>query len=263
MKDLFSTTPMRILGGLTVFMFLLALGSYASLNFETIKQLDVTPATISVTGEGEVFSVPDVGQFSFSVRAEADDAATAQEQSGQAINAIIAFLTESGVAEEDIKTTSYNLWPRYRWEERVCPVGSSYCGPGEQIQDGFEVNQSVQVKVRTTDDASMIVAGVGERGATNISGLDFVIDDTDVLQVEARAAAIADAKTKAQVLADQLGVTIIKISEYYEDQGSKYQPTRYEAQSFDMAVEEDFSGPSFPMGEEQTTVRVTIVYEVK
>ena len=73
MNSLFSNTPMRMLGGLTVFMLLVALGSYASLNFETIKHLDSTPATISVTGEGEVLAVPDIGQFTFSVRAEADD----------------------------------------------------------------------------------------------------------------------------------------------------------------------------------------------
>ena len=206
MNNLFSTTPMRILGSLTVFMFLLALGSYSSLNFEKIQHLDDTPATISVTGEGEVFAVPDIGQFSFSVQAKADDAGEAQEQSGTAVNDIIAFLRESGVEEVDIKTTNYNLYPQYRWEEQLCLPGT-FCGSGERVQDGFEVSQTVQVKVRNTDDASAVITGVGERGATNISGLDFVIDDTDALEAEARAAAIVDAKAKAAVLTKDLGVT--------------------------------------------------------
>lgn len=263
MNSLFSNTPMRMLGGLTVFMVLIALGSYASLNFEKIQHLDPMPATISVSGEGEVLAVPDIGQFSFSVRAEADDAAAAQEQSGTTINNIIAFLRESGVAETDIKTVNYNLYPRYRWEEQVCIPGT-ICRGGEQVQDGFEVNQTVQVKVRNTDDASAIITGVGEREATNISGLNFVVDDTDALAMEARALAIADAQAKAEKLATDLGVDLVKIAGYYEnEQGYNPMPYQTRNMAFDEFAESGFGGAELPMGEEQTIARVTITYEIK
>ena len=263
MNNLFSTTPMRILGSLTVFMFLLALGSYASLNFERLQHLDPNPAMISVTGEGEVFAVPDIGQFTFSVQAEAEDAATAQEQSGTTINDIIAYLRGQGVAEEDIKTTNYNLFPRYRYEERICTPGS-FCGPGERVQDGFEVSQSVQVKVRDTDNASTVITGVGERGATNISGLNFVVDDTDALVAEARAQAIVDAKEKAQKLASDLGVRLVKINGFYEED-SRYapQPQMVRNMAFDEMAESGFGGAELPMGEDQTIARVTITYEIR
>jgi len=254
---------MRVLGSLTVFMFLLALGSYASLNFEKMQHLDAYPATISVTGEGEVVAVPDIGQFSFSVQAEAEDAATAQERSGTAINDIVAFLRDQGVAEEDIKTTNYNLFPRYRFEERICTPGS-FCGPGERVQDGFEVSQSVEVKVRNTDDASAIITGVGERGATNISGLNFVVDDTDALIEQARSQAIADARAKADKLARELGVRLVKITGFYEE-GPQYRPEPYQVRNmaFDEMAESGFGGAELPMGEEETTARVTISYEIK
>jgi len=263
MNNLFSTTPMKILGSLTVFMFLLALGSYASLNFEKLQHLDINPAMISVTGEGEVFAVPDIGQFTFSVQAEAADAATAQEQSGTAVNDIIAFLRDQGIAEEDIKTTSYNLFPRYRFEERICTPGT-FCGPGERVSDGFEVSQSVQVKVRNTDNASAVITGVGEQGATNISSLDFVIDDTDALAAEAREQAIADAKEKAQKLASDLGVRLVKITGFYEED-SRYIPEPYQARNmaFDEMAESGFGGAELPMGEDQTISRVTITYEIR
>ena len=254
---------MRILGSLTVFMFLLALGSYASLNFERMQHLEVNPAMISVTGKGEVFAVPDIGQFSFSVQAEAEDAAVAQEQSGTAINEIIAYLRDQGVAKTDIKTTNYNLFPRYRFEERICVPGT-FCGPGEQIPDGFEVSQSVEVKVRNTDDATSIITGVGERGATNISGLNFVVDDTDALVAEARAEAIKDAKEKAQKLAADLGVRLVKINSFYEED-SRYLPEPYQVRNmaFDEMSDSGFGGAELPMGEDQTPVRVTITYEIR
>ena len=77
---------------LTLIMVIVALGSYALLNFEASKYTSDYPATISVTGEGEVLAVPDIGQFSFSVNAEGDTAAVAQEASGTAINDILAYL---------------------------------------------------------------------------------------------------------------------------------------------------------------------------
>lgn len=261
MNSLFSTTLMRGLGGVTLFMALVALGSYALLNFEKMQHVDPIPATISVTGEGEVLAVPDIGQFTFSVRAEADDAASAQEQSGTVVNDIIAYLREAGVAENDIKTVNYNLYPRYDWVEEICLPGE-FCQRGERIQTGFEVNQTVQVKVRNTDQASAIISGVGEREATNISGLNFVVDDTDALQMEARELAIADAKAKAEVLAADLGVRLGEIAAFTE--GTQYTPTPYQnrAVSFDMAEESGFGGAELPMGEEETIARVTITYEL-
>jgi len=244
-------------------MAIIAMASYATLNFYKVDFLNPTPATISVSGEGEVMAVPDVGQFSFAVKAEAEDAATAQEESGLKINEIISYLKEQGIEDKDIKTQNYNLYPTYRYEDKICPVGT-YC-PRERVEDGFEVSQTVQVKVRNTDDSGKIIAGVGERGATNISGLNFVIDDTDVLRTEAREKAIADAKEKAERLAEQLGVRITRLASYYEDGGSYYEPYKMEtrAVSLDMAEEAGFGGATMPVGEESTTVRVNVTFEVK
>lgn len=261
----FQNKQMRILGALTLTMFILALGSYASLNFKKINFLNPTPASIAVTGEGEVFAVPDIGQFSFSVLAEESDAAKAQEVSGTKTNNILGYLSEQGIEEKDIKTTYYNLSPKYKWIPRTdCGEISLYrnCGT-EKVQDGFQVTQTVSVKVRDIETAGAIIAGVGERDATNISSLDFTIDDTDLLKADARKQAITDAQEKARVLAEQLGVNIVRLASYSED-GGYYQPS-YEAKtmsiSFDVA--EGFGGAEMPVGEDSMKVQVNVVYIVE
>lgn len=260
MNNYFSEKYARLLMSLTLLAAIVALASYAYVNFEYSSGYEYE-ATISVSGEGEVLAVPDVGQFSFSVNAEGETAAEAQELSGTAINEILAYLREQGIEDKDIKTQNYNLYPRYRYEERVCPLGS-YCGPGERVQDGFEVSQSVSVKIRNTDEAGAIIAGVGERGATNISSLNFIIDDEEALRVEAREMAIADAKEKAKKLAKELGVDLKRIVSFYED---SYNYPYYEARamSFDMAEDGGFGGAELPMGEESTSVSVNITYEIR
>jgi uncharacterized protein YggE len=261
-QGFFSNKLNQFLGALVLLATFLALLSYTLLNLQKSEYTDPMPPMISVSGEGEVLAIPDVGQFSFSVQAEADTAEVAQTESGVAVNSILDYLREQGIEDKDIATENYNLWPRYRWEERICLEGVSCPGP-ERVQDGFEVNQTIRVKVRDTDLAPSIIAGVGERGATNISRLNFTIDDVDALREEARALAIDDAQAKAAILADQLGVQILQLASYNENRG--YIPSPYmldRAMSAD-AEEAGYGGAELPVGEESTTVTVNLTYRVR
>lgn len=264
MEGFFSSKTTRVLVSVALGMLILALASYAILNFKNARTAGEMPANISVEGRGEVQAVPDVGQFSFSVLASGATASEVQEASGTKINDILAYLKAEGVEEKDIKTQDYNLYPKYRWEERACAVGM-YCPPGEQVQDGFEVTQTVTVKVRDTAKAGTLVAGVGDKGATNISGISFVVDDEEALKAQARDVAIADAKAKAEKLADQLGVDLIRIVSFYENPG--YYPMPMYEKSYDMVAQEGMGGantaPSMPTGEQTTTIMVNITYEIR
>ncbi len=217
------------------------------------------PTTISVSGTSEVMAVPDVAQFSFSVRAEGDTATVAQDASAKSINAIMAFLSENGVEAKDIETQGYNLYPKYRYEQRPCSV--NYCPPGESIPDGFEVSQTITVKVRDTEMAGELLSGVGEAGATDISGLNFSIDDTDALKMQARSEAIAKAKEQAQKLADALGVELGKMVSYYEeDLANPY----YYGMGGDSKVQSEMAvTPNIPSGESTVTSKVNLVYELE
>ena len=105
--------------------------------------------TISVSGEGEVFAVPDIAEFSFSVVEEKETLSEAQEIAAQRVNSILTYLEKSDIKETDIKTTNYNVYPRYEFIKENCT--DSICPPGgERVLKGFEVNQSISVKVRDT-----------------------------------------------------------------------------------------------------------------
>ena len=215
---------------------------------------------ITVTGEGEVTARPDIGSFTFGVRGEGEDAATAQEQSATAMNEILGYLAEAGVAEEDIKTDNYNLNPRYQWIERPCVGG--VCPGGERVIDGYEAYQTVTVKVRDLEQSGELISGVGQRGATNVSSLQFTIDDPENLEAEARAQAIANAQAKAKELAKDLDVKIVKMTNFYEEnQGGQYREPYMMARS-EMAMD-SASAPQLPTGENEIVKRVNITYEVE
>lgn len=251
----------RVLLVLILLGVITALTAYTKLTLREAKYGQYGVATISVQGEGEVLAKPDLGTFSFSVMADGEDATTAQNKSAEKINAIIAYLQEAGVEEKDIKTQNYYLNPKYRYEERLCVAGS-YCPPGNPVIDGYEVSQSITVKVRNLDIAGSLISGVGEKGATNVSSLNFTIDDDSILKASARATAIADAKAKADKLAKDLGVKIVRMVSYYEDQeGTSY---GYGG-DMDMARNEEAksTSPSLPAGENLIRSNVNITYEIK
>ena len=166
--------------------------------------------------------------------------------------------------EKDIKTQYYNLNPKYTYEERICPFGS-FCPPGEQIIDGYEVTQSIVVKVRDLDKGPALISGAGERGATNISGLSFTIDDESTLQEEARAKAIADAQDKANKLAADLGMKVVKVVGFYEEESYGYggdYAMGNRMMAMDMAEEAKIM-PSMPVGENTIYESVNITFEIK
>lgn len=221
--------------------------------------------TITLSGEGEVVAVPDVAEFTFSVIEIKDTAELAQSEAAEKSNAILDYLDENGVDEKDIKTLNYNVYPRYEWRQDtvVCITYPCPQPPGEQVLTGYEVRQSVRVKVRDVEEAGPLLSGVGEFGASNISGLSFTIDDEDELQREARKAAIKDAEDKAKDLAKDLGVKIVRIIGFSE---SGSYPTYGRAfgggLDIEFAKEESFI-PEIPIGENSIVSRVSITYEIR
>jgi uncharacterized protein YggE len=257
----FSSKFNKAAGSVALVGIIVALTSYAYYTLKQANYLYTGPTTISVTGEGEAVAMPDVATFNFSIVEKNADGKVAGNNVATKVNEMIDALKEAGVDEKDIKTDYYNMYPVYRYEERSCGMG--WC-PQDQIEDGFEVSQSMTVKVRDISKSGELVALVGEKGATNISGLVFEVDDEDALKDMARAEAIADAKAKAEMLAKELGVKIDKMVGYYEDEG--YVTPYYGGMggvAMAKAESADSVAANLPSGENKTTSRVTISYQIK
>ncbi len=221
--------------------------------------------TISVSGEGEVFAVPDIATFTFSIIEEKKTAKEAQEIGSEKENAIVQYLKEAGIEERDIKTVGYNVYPKYEWSREICTQFS--CQPGKQTLTGFEFSETILVKVRDTDKAGNLLSGVGERGVSNISGLEFTIDDQDELMKEARKKAIDEAREKAEDLANDLGVRLVRVVAFSENTGA-YPPIpvyymRDSVMGMGGMAESSVKSSVLPTGENKIVANVSITYEIR
>jgi len=249
---------------LAVFLGIKTLGETMSLRY---VGAGVMPAnTITVSGEGEVFAVPDIAEFTFSVVSLKPTVAAAQEEATTKMNAVSAYLKDAGIAEKDIRTTGYNVYPQYDYETVSCPVGVYCPGGGKQVLRGYEVRQTTTVKVRDTAKAGDLLAGVGGAGATEVSSLNFTFDDVNVVQDEARNEAIADAKEKAEVLARQLGVKLVRVVSFNESSGGYPSPLYARDVAYGMGGAESTvaqKAPDISTGENKVTSNVSVTYEIR
>jgi hypothetical protein len=218
--------------------------------------------TISISGQGEVFAIPDTATFSFTVSETGKDVASAQTKATAKTNDTIDYLKEQGIKEIDIKTTDYSVNPQYEWSNQIC-TSNGYCPPGRQTIIGYEVSQTILVKIHDTDQAGTLLSGVGSRGVSNVSGLNFTVDDEDALKAEARDKAIKQAKEKAEVLAKSLGVSIVRVVSFNENNYGG--PVPMYAKMETMAADAGGMGaaPQIPTGQNKITSDVSVTYEIR
>ncbi|MFC1990526.1 SIMPL domain-containing protein [Chloroflexota bacterium] len=155
---------------------------------------------IWVNGEGKVSAVPDVAILSLGVEAQAATIADAQNQAATAMDAVVGELDNYGVAEKDIKTRHFSIYPVRKWvKERE-----------EELLVGYRVSNMVTVKVRKVDDTGVIIDAVAMAGGDyiRINDISFTVDDPEPYYKEAREKAMADAEAKAKQLADSGGVKL-------------------------------------------------------
>lgn len=217
--------------------------------------------TVSVAGEGEVFAIPDTAEFIVSVEEKGKTASEVQQTSSEKITSIVDALKERGVEEKDIKTVSYELQPQYEWQPVTCV---RYPCDRKQVQNGFMIQQDVKVMVRDMDKAGELLSLMTEKGASSVSALTFTVADESGKREEARTLAITDAKENAEKLANDLGVTLVRIVGFYEE---STQPMPYMRSYMEDSISAEMSmAPkmaSVPVGENQMLSHVTVTYEVR
>lgn len=246
---------------LAIFLAVLVVKQFISIKY--IGKENPVFNSISVNGKGEAVSIPDIATFSFSVTENARTVKEAQAKATEKSAAALAAVRAGGVAEKDIKTLSYSINPHYEYTQGPCTQFG--CPVGKSVLDGYDVSQTIQVKVRDLAKAGELFDAIGATGIKTVDGLSFAIDDIDSVKAEARAEAIAQAKEKAEKIAKDLGVKLVKITSFYDSSDDQYFPyaAREVGMGGDMMSVKASVAPEIPKGEQKVTATVSITYEIR
>lgn len=211
------------------------------------------PRTITVLGEGKVKIKPDIARTNIGVEVLKPTVAEARKANKEIVDAIFAALKEQGIAEKDIQTSGFSVYA-----ERF---GAN--GPLPEDKVSYRVSNSVTINVRDLDKVGEVLDAAIKAGANNIYGIDFSLADPKPVLAEARKSASADAKVKAEQLAQINGVKvgrIISISEMGSGGGAPYPVPVTNVGFSNSAV--GAGGPQIAPGELDVTTNLQVVFEI-
>lgn len=214
-------------------------------------------AIISVAGTGRVSAAPDVAEINLGVVTQAPTARDALRANNEAMARLLEVVKERGVAAKDVQTTNLGVNPQFSQPPQPIP-GRPNQEPFVPKIVGYNVNNTVQVTARNLEKLGELLDAVVQAGANQMNGISFRIDRPDALLDQARKAAVADARRKAEMLAGEAGVVLGRPLSIAES-GPAAPPTPMFRGRMEMMA------ASVPVasGEQELSVTVQVVYEMK
>ena len=154
----------------------------------TDDQIDV----VHVSGRGSATASPDLAKLSLAVSVNADTVVDARNTAATTMTAVRNALEDEDIDEDDISTSHFRIYPNYEY------------GPDGREQDGYTVENGLNVTVRDTGEVGTVIDAAITAGGDHIvfNNLNFVISDTSELEEEAREAAIDNMQDKAEQIAE-------------------------------------------------------------
>ena len=165
------------------------------------------PGFISVTGEAHVMVEPDMAHVFLGVETQGADAASAQAANNNTMGDVIESLMAFGISETDVQTMHFHMHPIHDWTDMDMRV------------IGYMVSNSVRVTVRDLDTLGDLLAAATDAGANATSHMSFAVYDGSEAYNQALTQAIADAQSRAELIAAALGTNLGPISHVSESGG--------------------------------------------
>ena len=199
--------------------------------------------TISVDGSSTIKVTPDKVTISISIENTAKDAKLASAQNAQIMQNIQSAILGLAITKDKMQTTNYNLYPVYNTKDNSREI------------IGYSVSNEITVTIDNIDMVGTVIDTAINAGASNVNSIEFGLKDSQVYKDKVLQQAIADAKRKAQVVANSLEKSIVNVVSV--NTGSTY----IEAKNFNNAMymrAADATGATSPIQSGDISVRECI-----
>lgn len=205
---------------------------------------------LEVAAEGHSDRTPDLATIQSGVVTQAPTAALAMSQNSARMARVLAALRAAGVAERDMRTASVSLSPQYRHAENKPPVIT-----------GYQASNQVTVRFRDIAKAGAILDALVREGANSIDGPNLSIENPESAMDEARTAAMARARARADLYARAAGLRVERILSISETGGwSPPMPMNLRGFSTEAAQAAD---TQIVPGEQRVSVSVNVRFLLK
>lgn len=208
---------------------------------------------IRVSGLAEIRVMPDEARVKFEVSTSAKTLALAKADHDNRSKRVMELVQSFGVEPKDIQTSSLSMGPKHEMvKERMVMVG-------------YEVEQTLNVRIRDLKKYEEIVTGLLEAGITRIQDVDFLSSELQKHKAEAYLVAVRAAKNKAAAMAAELGSTLGRPHFVAEEESERWLPAQGDLRANTVV---GYSGPggggsTVAPGELVVRARVIVSFELK
>jgi uncharacterized protein YggE len=205
---------------------------------------------ISVLGSGIVLAQPNTARVTLGSEVFDASLSNAQAEAARRMDAVIAKLKAAGIADTDIRTVSYNINPQYDQRDA-----------NQAVLRGYQVQNLIEVKSTNVGGLGALLDDAVSAGATRVFGIRFEASNMEELKNQARAQAMANARSKADQMARDAGVTLGRPISIEESDPGGVTPVRAAAPAAALAVQ----APTTPIqgGELQVQTNVRVVWSIQ
>lgn len=209
-------------------------------------------STLSSYGEGTYEARPDIVYISLGVQRDGYTARDAQDALRKDVTKLIEALRGQGLTEDMIKTDSYSLYPIYR-TKKISDTES------EDEISKYRAYVRLTCSIYKIGDAGKLVDAAIGAGANRVESMDFAVKDQESAKREALRLAMLAAQEKAQLIAGQFGVLLVKPVSISESTFFDSPGPRLYAMKADLAGNEAMN---LPAGLLKVKTRVDVTYEI-
>ena len=168
----------------------------------------ITPSqrTLSVTGTGSAFLIPDIVMVTLGVQTQGTSIGDTVATNNRTAEKIIQAVQAAGVAAEDVQTTYFSVSTQPKYDE--------FGNPTSDVT--YWVDNTVTVTLRDITQLGGLLESALASGANSVQGINYTVDDPGEAMAQARTEAMADAGRQAEQLAAGAGLTlgeIVSVSE--------------------------------------------------
>ena len=227
---------------------------------QSLQSNSLLPHGINVQANSSISVPADLASFNIKIKSREKTVTEARENTARYANRVVDAIKKLNISEDDIQTTSFNIYPETRWIEKKDDFGTY----SESTIIAYSVENSINVLVRNLDDLGKVIdeATIAGENQIQINSINFSISNINSYEKKLRENAAINAKNKAQTYVESLGLKLGNLN-YLNEISSPITTPSYEPRmEIAMSADSQYTPSTFIPGDIEISISIQANFEI-